>query len=53
MPEIKLMIVEDAESDLKVCRDSVETYQQKKNNEGVDLTFELTECKTVDDALIK
>jgi len=53
MPEIKLMIVEDAESDLKVCRDSVETYQQKKNDEGVDLTFELIECKTVDDALNK
>ena len=53
MPEIKLMIVEDAESDLKVCRDSVETYQQKKNDEGVDLTFELIECRTVDDALNK
>ena len=53
MPEIKLMIVEDAESDLKVCRDSVETYQQKKNKEGVGLTFELIECKTVDDALNK
>jgi len=51
MPEIKLMIVEDAESDLKVCRDSVETYQQKKNDKDVDLKFELIECKTVDSAL--
>jgi len=53
MLEIKLMIVEDAETDLEVCRDSVEAYQQKKNDEGVGLEFKLIECKTVDDALKK
>ncbi len=53
MPEIKLMIVEDSESDLEVCRNSVEIYQQEKNNEGINLTFKLTECRTVDDALNK
>ena len=53
MAEIKLMIVEDADSDLEVCRTSVERYQTQKNNAGVDLFINLTECKTVDDALQK
>lgn len=53
MAEIKLMIVEDADSDLEVCRTSVETYQTQKNDAGVGLVINLTECKTVDDALQK
>ena len=53
MAVIKLMIVEDADSDLEVCRTSVETYQTQKNDEGVELVINLTECKTVDDALQK
>jgi len=53
MTEIKLMIVEDEESDLEVCRSSVKVYQNKKKKEGIDLNIELIECKTVDDALKK
>ncbi|MFZ5518480.1 MAG: response regulator [Candidatus Zhuqueibacterota bacterium] len=51
MHEIKLMIIEDDESDLKVCRDSIEIYQKKRNDEGIGLVFKLIECKSVDDAL--
>ena len=53
MTKIKLIIVEDDESDLKVCRDSVETYKHKKEDENKPLDIELTECKSVDDALKK
>ncbi len=53
MTEIKLLIVEDAESDLKVCEDSAETYRQKKLDEGLDVRFSLTKCRTVKEALEK
>ena len=51
MNELKLMIVEDADSDLEVCRTSVDIYQAQKKNDGIDLSINLIECKTVDEAL--
>ncbi len=46
MTEIKLMIVEDNDTDMQTCRDSVERYKHEKSCE-----ITLVECKTVDDAL--
>lgn len=51
MIEMKLMIVEDAESDLEVCRSSIEIFKNRKKDKGIDLIITLVECKTVDDAL--
>ena len=47
------MIVEDNDNDLKVCRDSIDVYEQKKRDENIELMFHLTQCKTVDDAINK
>lgn len=51
MNELKLMIVEDADSDLEVCRTSVEIYQEQKKEAGIDIAINLKEFKTVEDAL--
>lgn len=45
MNTFKLLITEDSESDLDVCRSSIEKYNDKYNR-----TFELVECKSVDEA---
>jgi len=43
---MRLLVVEDDDSALTVCRDSVDTYKEQKQ-----LDIELEECKSLDDAL--
>lgn len=48
MNMLKLLVVEDDEQDLRVCRDSVARYKNEKQRE-----IDLVECKTVDEAFQK
>lgn len=48
MPNFRLLIADDDEQELNICRDSVTRYQDEKHRE-----IALVECKTVDEALQK
>lgn len=44
----KLLVVEDDEKDLRVCRDSIARYKDEKQR-----SIDLVECKTIDEAFQK